>query len=276
MRNPLAIEARAEADRLNVDFLVPDTIMLEIGRAGRWPQDWVNDFRDWFDIQDRQWMSWGIGELLREERESGQRAATVIDQAMTDNHRQLVLEVSQDNLQRLQEIGPRFQEQAASLSGPGGALHANENFQLMRQLADVWWDLVDEPARVQLFEGLNLDRDAPLDNIGRAALSPQLDRILIEAMTNPNTGYARQAAEQLVENPTFTRFYYGAQLAFALFLRAQPRRLGEGDNADRLLNQLLDLNYASYSLCCRALQTNDRLLGRIESGLRLAAEERWV
>ena len=62
--------------------------------------------------------------------------------------------------------------------------------------------------------------------------------------------------------------------AYTIVLWARSQTLGQEVNPEKHLNQFFDLDYIAYGLCCRGLQTNEKMMQRLEAGLRIACEKR--
>jgi hypothetical protein len=82
-------------------------------------------------------------------------------------------------------------------------------------------------------------------------------------------------ASALLSGPSFTFILHAVAIAFAVLQQACGNAHGPETDKPKYLNQLLDLDYVTFSLCCRAFESSDKLPSRLESGLRNAAVQRW-
>ena len=165
LRADAATEAKAKADGAKLGVLVIDTTFKEIARGGNWPQHFENDFVDWTDVPSRMSISWGVGELLREECRTG-KAASVVDVEITTMHRGLLAAISAADQKALFDAGPKVQAEIARMRQSGGILNASERIEMMRRLVDTWWSDGRPEVRQTILNELNDPSDGPLTALG--------------------------------------------------------------------------------------------------------------
>lgn len=272
LRAAAAATAKAQADSTNLGVLVIDTTFKEIVRGGNWPTHYENDFRDWTDKPDRMSVSWGIGELLGEERQTS-KAASVVDGPATAGHRQLLVAVAAGDRATLIAAAPKVSAEASRMSATGGELNAAERLALMRGMTDVWWQYGTGAVRKAIATELNDPSQGPLVQLGQMVMTDTGLRGTLQSSLE-QTGCSPTLAAALLQAPTFTNFLHSGFEAYSLILWAQGQRL-HGVNAERFLNQMLDLDYVAYGLCCVGLITNEIIIRRMEAGLRAACQSKW-
>jgi hypothetical protein len=272
LRAAAATAAKAQADAAGLGVLVIDTTFKEIARGGNWPTHYENDFCDWTDKPQRMSVSWGIGELLREERKTS-KIASVVDGPMTARHRQLLIALAAGDRAALIAAGPQVSAETSRMSGPGGALDAAGRLALMRGMTDVWWKHGSDAVRKVIAAELNDPVDGPLIRLGQIVMTDTSLRTTLQSSLE-QTGCSAALAAALLQAPTFTNFLHSAFEAYSLILWAHGQKL-DGVNAEKFLNQMLDLDYVAYGLCCAGLVTNERIIRRMEAGLRNACQLLW-
>jgi len=271
LRASAASTAKARADSAGLGVLVIDTTFKEIARGGNWPTHYESDFRDWTDRPSRMSVSWGIGELLRMERQAA-NPASVVDPEMTNRHRELLAALAAGDRAALIEAGPRVLAESSRMAATGGELNAAGRLALMQRMTDVWWQHGNEDVRQVIRRELEDQAGGPLVDLGRIVMTSSLRAPLESSLVQ--TGCTPELAAVLLSTPTFTNFLHSTFEAYSLILWAQGQRL-DAVNAERFLNQMLDLDYAAYGLCCAGLITNERIISRLEAGLRSACQSLW-
>ena len=272
LRAAAAITAKTQADAASLGVLVIDTTFKEIARGGNWPTHYEHDFRDWTDKPDRMSVSWGVGELLREERQTSEYAA-VVDGAMTARHRQLLTAIAAGDRAALIAASPKVSIEASRMSAAGGELDAAGRLKLMRGMTDVWWKHGSDTVRQAIATELNDPVEGPLARLGQIVMTNRSLRTMLQSSLE-QTGCNATLAAALLQAPTFTNFLHSTFEAYSLILWAQGQRL-DAVNAERFLSQMLDLDYVAYGLCCAGLITHERIIRRVEAGLRIACQLLW-
>src|SRR5258708_12210159 len=136
LRAAAAITAKAQADSASLGVLVIDTTFNGIARGGQWPTHYENDFRDGTDKPDRMSVSWGVGELLREERITS-KAESVVDGPMTARHRELLTALAAGDRAALIAAGPKVSAEASRMSASRGELDSAGRLPLIRGMPAV-------------------------------------------------------------------------------------------------------------------------------------------
>jgi len=272
LRATAANEAKQKADSSNFGVIVIDTTFKEIARGGNWPDHYVNDFRDWTDRPDRMSISRPVGELLREEQGTG-RTASIVDIPLTTRHRQLQREILVGNRASLVQVSSIVTTELARLTAGGGELNAAERTTLMRNLLNVWWNHGNAATREHFQREFQDPACGPLVEIARYTMGPTVRAILKQSLES--NGYSPANSDALLNGPSFTNFIHSGFVAYSLVLWAQGRHLDAGTNDQKFLNQMLDLDYVAYGLCCEALMTNEVIMRRLEGGLRIACDSIW-
>jgi hypothetical protein len=273
LRAAAAATAKSQADAAGLGILVTDTTFKEIARGGNWPTHYENDFRDWTDRPARMSVSMGVGDLLVEERRTA-NPASVVDGPMTARHHQLLADLAAGDRAALIAAGPRVQVEASRMASAGRELDAPGRLALMRGMTDVWWKHGNDDVRQVIADELNNPSSGPLVRLGRIVMTNESLRGPLQTSLE-QTGCSRSLAAALLQAPTFTNFLHSGFEAYSLILWAQGQKLDGGIKAEKFLNQMLDLDYVAYGLCCTALLTNDRIIHRLEAGLRAACEALW-
>lgn len=267
-----AATAKARADVASMGVLVIDTTFKEIARGGNWPTHYENDFRDWTDKPERMSVSCGIGELLREERRT-LKAAPVVDGPTTARHRELLTALAAGDHAALIAAGPKVSAEVSRMSAAGGALDSAGRLALMRGMTDVWWKHGSDGVRQAIAAELNDPSDGPLLRLGQIVMNDGSLRAPLQSSLE-QTGCNPSVAASILHAPTFTNFLHSSFEAYSLILWAQGQKL-DAVNTERFLNQMLDLDYVAYGLCCAGLITNERIIRRMEGGLRSACQSLW-
>ncbi|MCL2648254.1 MAG: hypothetical protein FWD61_14790 [Phycisphaerales bacterium] len=274
LRSSNATKAKSVIDSANMGALVIDTTFIEQIRTGKFVDQCEKDLRDWDDKPDRMSISRGVGELMREELCSGKRAVTVVDNLMTRDIRILLSGSAQKKMIQLQAVEPNAIIKTARLRKPGGRLDAAFYIELFKNRLDYWYKCYLPAIRESIRSEVE-DKavpPVPLVKIGTLVYSDRVIDLLKNDLAA--TGFSRENAEALLTTPSFTGMHYYTMEAYAIMLWAQGVRL-DRVNLEERLNELFDLDYVAYGLCCRGLQTYEPLMGRLEQGLRLAFEKRW-
>jgi hypothetical protein len=272
-RGAAATAAKARADAAGCGVLVIDTTIKEIARHGDFADHFEKDFRDWTDKPDRISFSWGIGEVLRHERETNGVMANIVDTEMTRSLRAVLSAVASGNESIIKATKARADNERTDLTASGGALNAAERTSMMRRMVKFWWDFGSSLLRQAIIDELNDPTEGPLIVVGRTVLTDTMRDLLQGGMQQ--AGYSETVARTLLSLPTFTTFLHCGFEAYSLVLWAQGQRLDPGVNEERFLTQMLDLDYIAYSLCCSGFESNETLMNRIEAGLRRAAASKW-
>jgi hypothetical protein len=170
LRAAAATTAKAQADSASLGVLVIDTTFKEIARGGNWPTHYENDFRDWTDKPDRMSVSWGVGELLHQERLTSS-AASVVDGPMTARHRELLTALAAGDRAALVAAGPKVSAEASRISVAGGELDSAGRLAHMRGMADVWWKHGSDAVRQTIAADLNDSADGPLVRLGQIVMN---------------------------------------------------------------------------------------------------------
>src|SRR5438132_9648285 len=110
--------------------------------------------------------------------------------------------------------------------------------------------------------------------IGSVAVSDQFLSRLSEALMAAGR-YPKQISKHLMSSPSFTLFDIAAAEALPLYYFAQGRRSGDLRDGSYETNQILDTNYLAYALACRGLMSAEKILRRLDAGLREALSARW-
>jgi hypothetical protein len=238
LRAAAATTAKALADSAGLGVLVIDTTFKEIARGGNWPAHYENDFRDWTDKPDRMSVSWGVGELLRQERLTS-TAASVVDGPMTARHRELLTALAAGDRTALVAAGPKVSVEASGMSAAGGELDSAGRVALMRGMTAVWWTHGAEAVRKTIATELSATAEGPLLQLGQIVMTDKGLRGALQSSLE-QTGCTTALAAALLNAPTFTNFLHSGFEAYSLILWAQGQRL-DAVNAERFLIRCLIL-----------------------------------
>ena len=273
-----------EAQRLNCQVLVIDTVFVEIlrahGQGKEWKDQFEKDFRDWTRHPDLLCISQGLGELLRLERDTGKPAlSSLVDAEMTQVVRDMIRDLAVAGKARLTKYDARVAAHLAKLTAPGAMLDPDDNLARLHTRVDYWhagkaWHNQGE-IRKMIQDEVHDESATEYHGLGLAATSDLVLGGLELALTNPKNNYPPAVAKILMSAPSFTLFRFVALEALALYYYAQGRKSPQLTDAGRELNQTLDMAYLAYGLACQQLRTAENLGRRLDAGLRRALAHRW-
>lgn len=279
-----AADTIVEAQRLNCQVLVIDIVFVEILRSQTQGKDWKDqfekDFRDWTRHPELLSISQGLGELLRLERDTGTPAlSSLVDVEMTHVVRDMVRDLAVSGKDGLAKYDGRVAAHLAKLTAPGAMLDPADNLARLHTMVDYWhagkaWHNQGEIRKMVQHE---VQDESATEYYG-LALAATSDLVLggLElALTNPKNNYQPAVAKVLMSAPSFTLFRLVALEALALYYYAHGRKRTQLTDADRELNQTLDMAYLAYGLACLQFRTAENLGRRLDAGLRRALAHRW-
>ena len=280
LRGANAAAAIAQAKSSKCQILVTDTVLVEIAREADWKDQFEKDFRDWTADADLLSVSNGLGELLRLERDRGTAAlSSLVDGETTDFFRSAVRELAASGKAGLAKFDARMAAAAARLRAPGAMLDPAENLSQLQNMLDVWWQHGiwwsedKEAAKAAVRKEVQDRAVVACEALGIAVTSDGVLAGIEDALVL--VGYDRSVAKQLLSAPSFTLLVWTAREALSLYYYSQGRKPGDFKDAEREINQTLDTHYLGYGLACQQLITAEKMVRRLDGGMRRALAARW-
>jgi hypothetical protein len=235
-------------------ILLPDTTGVELTKSPQWYDTFTYTLRLLTKHPDCCFISRATGELIREEKKTGEAYIDVIDHECTPAFRQLLREIDAGSGPHLEAF--KSNTPLARKAVEEERLNAHANKGMLLRTKEMWNQLEDEGRKALRKGDEDLHRHLLAGSKMRSIIAEGLEQ----------AGYTRNNARLLATTPSVSAHSWLCHAANALDWLA----IGgiEGLSDDRFNNERCDMDYLLAATFCEELITKETKMQRLHLRLR--------